>query len=339
MSLGGNSTDLLQVYHNTIYLNDSSNAAGYNNACITAPSAPTLDLRNNLIVNKSVAPNGNRIVAFWKSSSNLNFHSSTNNNLYYAGIPSSKNLIYYNGTISIQTIAAYKAMSGLAPREKESATENVIFSSIIDGKVKIDSTLGSLIESGGTESAAIAKDFENTSRGPYPLLNQNHQGGFKPDIGADEFDGFPFPVRLCPPLASISILSKLTGTSYQWQVNTGGGYVNISDNAFYSGSSTSTLQLSNIPSSWYNYQYRCVVNGVNDLPNTIKFANFWMGAVNNDWNNAGNWSCGVVPDMYTDVVISSGNVIINSNVTIGNLNIQSGASLTIGSGFTVTLTR
>ncbi|MGF2410952.1 FG-GAP-like repeat-containing protein [Ferruginibacter sp.] len=59
---------------------------------------------------------------------------------------------------------------------------------------------------------------------------------------------------------STSITSDITGSSYQWQQNTGNGFTNISDNANFSGTSTSTLQLNNIPLAWNGYQYRCIVN-------------------------------------------------------------------------------
>ncbi len=52
-----------------------------------------------------------------------------------------------------------------------------------------------------------------------------------------------------------------TAISYQWQVNTGGGFVNVSDNAVYSGSQTNVLQLNVPPASMNGYIYRCIVPG------------------------------------------------------------------------------
>lgn len=58
----------------------------------------------------------------------------------------------------------------------------------------------------------------------------------------------------------------------------------------------------------------------------------------NQWENPGNWSCGTVPDLFTDVVIGSGaTVVINSNVSIATLSINPGASFTVNSPFTLTL--
>ncbi len=72
---------------------------------------------------------------------------------------------------------------------------------------------------------------------------------------------------------NISLTSNVTGTTYQWQENTGSGFVNISNNANYSGTNTVTLQLTNIPASWNGYSYRCVVDVTN-------YSNIYSLAVN-----------------------------------------------------------
>jgi hypothetical protein len=36
----------------------------------------------------------------------------------------------------------------------------------------------------------------------------------------------------------------------------------------------------------------------------------WTGAIDNNWKNVGNWSCGNVPTANDDVIISSGNPVI-----------------------------
>jgi autotransporter-associated beta strand protein len=47
---------------------------------------------------------------------------------------------------------------------------------------------------------------------------------------------------------------------YQWQVNTGSDFVNITDNANYSGTTSATLSISSYTSGFNNYQYRCIVS-------------------------------------------------------------------------------
>ena len=101
--------------------------------------------------------------------------------------------------------------------------------------------------------------------------------------------------------------SDVTGSTYQWQVNTGTGFVNISANTYYSGINTAQLNLINIPSGFYGYQYRCLVNGSSySSTSTLKFVAYWNGSSNTDWENTGNWNCGAVPDKNTDVLINAG---------------------------------
>lgn len=149
----------------------------------------------------------------------------------------------------------------------------------------------------------------------------------------------PFTVAtsLCPPAGNTSFQSTISGTTYQWQVNAGNGFTNISDNVNYSGSSSASLIVNNAPSSWNGYQYRCVTNVGNGNVYTIKFNDGWTGAVNTSWENAANWSCAVLPDSNTDVVITSGTVVINSDVLVKSLTIKPGATLTVNSGFTLTV--
>ena len=53
-----------------------------------------------------------------------------------------------------------------------------------------------------------------------------------------------------------------TGTlSYLWKENSGSGYVALTDGGIYSGSTTSTLSLTNVPASYDGYKYECVVTG------------------------------------------------------------------------------
>ncbi len=59
-----------------------------------------------------------------------------------------------------------------------------------------------------------------------------------------------------------SITGSGTGAAYQWQVNTGSGFTNISNDATYSGATTDQLTIANAAVSLSGNQYRCVVSGV-----------------------------------------------------------------------------
>src|SRR4029079_4663189 len=67
--------------------------------------------------------------------------------------------------------------------------------------------------------------------------------------------------------------------------------------------------------------------------------NSWAGTIDADWNKAGNWCSGVVPDITTDVIIpvvSNLPKLFAADGFAHNLTIASGASLDLG-GYTLTL--
>ncbi len=142
--------------------------------------------------------------------------------------------------------------------------------------------------------------------------------------------------QLCAP-ASTTLISNITGSAYQWQVNTGSGFINITNNTNYSGTGTGTLQINNAPSSWNGYQFRCVADGNNSTVFKLGFTNYWKGAVSNAWEIAGNWSCNSVPDANTDVIINSGTVVVNSNAICRSLKVNPFATATVKTGFKITI--
>lgn len=135
-----------------------------------------------------------------------------------------------------------------------------------------------------------------------------------------------------------SISSNITGAAYQWQVDTGSGYADVIDNATYSGASTATLQIDNAPTDFYGYQYRCNVNGDLSTVTTLKFVNYWTGAVSSLWDNPANWSCGVLPDGNTDVVIDTGTAMLNVNGICRSITVSKGANFTANTGFDLQVT-
>ncbi len=158
--------------------------------------------------------------------------------------------------------------------------------------------------------------------------------------GLNYLTEIPLPVttELCPPIESTRLKSDVTGINYQWQLNTGAGFVSIADNSNYIGTNTDSLRLNNIPSSWNGYQYRCLAGGGESKTYTLKFLNSWTGTVNNSWENPANWSCGSIPDINTDVVINSGTVVVNSNVSIRSLKVNAGVNFTVNAGFVLSIT-
>ncbi|MEO7309093.1 MAG: choice-of-anchor D domain-containing protein [Chitinophagaceae bacterium] len=144
--------------------------------------------------------------------------------------------------------------------------------------------------------------------------------------------------NLCPG-GGTTFTASTTGSSYQWQLNAGSGFVNLSNGPNYSGADAVSLHLSNIPSSFYGYQYQCLVNGVvNSNLFKLEFVSTYTGGTGGAWENTANWSCSAIPDANTDVVINSGSPVVNSNRSCRSVTLKPGTQITVKSGFGLTIT-
>jgi hypothetical protein len=150
--------------------------------------------------------------------------------------------------------------------------------------------------------------------------------------------GKVFSKGVCPQ-GNIQYAAGITGAAYQWQLNAGGGYTNISNNSNYSGSSSDTLRLLNAPTAWYGYHFRCKVTGafgtVYSAEQFLKFGMTWIGTQSKAWEDPLNWGCANLPDANTDVIINAGTLFtpeISSNGTIRSLLLSPNATITIKNG-------
>jgi hypothetical protein len=166
-----------------------------------------------------------------------------------------------------------------------------------------------------------------------------------------EFTGTDYLASLKPtggdqfvcPGASLVFDSKMQGASYQWQVNTGSGFTDISESALYNGVQTAVLSVVNPPLEMYGYQFRCVVNGVEIGPVfTIRFRVNWEGALSNSWSDPANWSCNIVPSDKTDVLILAGKPNypqISANTSVASMTLVPGSSVMVNPGVVLTIVR
>ncbi len=195
-------------------------------------------------------------------------------------------------------------------------------------------------------SSNVLEDFDlgnNTSGttlniSPAQLTKLPYRDGYIIEFQVSSFSEFWFTKS--SPAASclgnnISYTAATTGAAYQWQIDIGSGYNNITNGPNYSGVNTAALQINNVPTSYSGYKYRCVVNAVNGPDNVLRFVLTWTGAVNTAWELAGNWSCSTIPDEFTDVVIPTGVTNypkISISTEVRKINAQPSTSITVGSG-------
>lgn len=72
-----------------------------------------------------------------------------------------------------------------------------------------------------------------------------------------------------------------------------------------------------------------------------KSQNQWTGSANNNWNNAGNWSCGNVPSATENVLINTGSPALDINYEVPTsytLTLSGTGTLTINPGNKLTIT-
>ena len=171
------------AYYNTVYLNASSSATTFGSSGIYKSGATTMtDLRNNVIMNLSTpgSAGGFTVGYRWSSAFNAAYYSPASNaNNFYAGTPSANMLVYYDGTNSDQTIAAFQAR--VSPRDALSFSENspLMNPTSAPYDLHMNTTIPTLCESGGVPvtSPSITNDIDGNTRSTTP------------DVGADEFAG------------------------------------------------------------------------------------------------------------------------------------------------------
>jgi parallel beta-helix repeat protein len=183
------------IYYNTIYLKGGGTNTNFGSACIyLTNSGPTLDIRNNIMVDLSTPGTGTsgRATAIWKSYTGFaNYASTCDRNIYYAGTPGSKNLICYDNGTSYQTLLDYK--NAIGTMELGSLTENVPFVSTNDPyDIHIDPSTPTVAEGNALPISGWDFDFDN-----------NNRSDTTPDIGADE-GNFLVPAIVPDPVALIS---------------------------------------------------------------------------------------------------------------------------------------
>lgn len=234
----------INLFYNTVRLNATSTGVDFGSNAIYASTTPSVNLRNNIFINLSTPSGVESAVAFKRSSTTLTTYSSTsNNNIFYAGVPTSSNLIFADGTNSIQTLPAFQGI--VTPRDIFSATENTSFLSLIGTSVDylhVNPVIPSLAESGAVNISPITDDYDaNIRQGNIGYVGT----GTAPDIGADEFATvLPACNAVTGGTVSPNNISKCVGQTqgfttagyttgsgivYQWQVGTlpGGPYVNV----------------------------------------------------------------------------------------------------------------
>jgi gliding motility-associated-like protein len=166
----------------------------------------------------------------------------------------------------------------------------------------------------------------------------------------------PVDTLLCNPPGDISFYVRACNASgYQWQVNTGSAWTDVSNNAMYAGVTSSKLNITGAILAMNNYQYRCRVfsscNTVFSQPSLLRVKAVEVPSVT--INTANTTLCQGANGFFNAIPVNGGpapayqwkkngvNVGTNSNTYIDNALVngdQVSCVLTISSGECVTTT-
>jgi hypothetical protein len=148
--------------------------------------------------------------------------------------------------------------------------------------------------------------------------------------------GTQIPLFVCKDQPA-TITAQGTGSSYQWQQSINGGtFSNLANGNGFSGVQSSILNIASVNESFNGKLFRCLVNGVAEIPYSLRLFNKWLGTTNNLWSEPSNWSCGSVPFGNIEVEIN-GEVEIDLDVTIGRIILKPGGKVNVAAGKKLTV--
>jgi hypothetical protein len=160
------------AYYNTVYLSGTSSGALFGSTALYASTTPTVDLRNNILVNACTANGATGFsTAYRRTGSTLTTYASTSNNNLLFG-----STLYYDGTTAY-AMAAYQTL--VTPRDTASKNQNPTFASTTGSDATFLNFANGAINLAGGNAQVISgytTDYAAATR-----------SGSAPDMGAYEF--------------------------------------------------------------------------------------------------------------------------------------------------------
>lgn len=245
---------------NTVSMNTNQTlTGGHRSSCmlvtVNTTASAAINLRNNIFANLQTTGNANsRLVISHVGATNV--FASINRNNYYAA---SGNLSSTGTNASItNTIAQLQTSLG---GNANSVSIQPVFAAA--GDLHLNAYGNTALSDLGSAVSGITTDIDGETRSTTT-----------PDMGADEFvsclavnfTAQPVAATICSGRDTSFKVVTTNGLEYQWQVNTGSGFADISNNAVYSGATTSQLGLTNPPVSYNGYTYRCMARAQAGCP-------------------------------------------------------------------------
>lgn len=192
---GSTPNPLTNIYHNTVYIDGTVTSGalftfGFLRGDLsTTARTQTVDIRNNIFVNNRTGGTGQHFAI------SNNYNATTPSATGWAANASNYNVLNANAsTIGYWTTAKDFASWKTTSLSDQNSLSGVAtsFVNTATGDLHLNLATPSLIESGGTTIASVVRDYDGQTRpGPGGSVNG---GGIFPDLGADEYDGFPLDI-------------------------------------------------------------------------------------------------------------------------------------------------
>lgn len=244
---------------NTVSLNANQTSTGNSRAsCVlvtaNTTSSGSVRLRNNILANtQSVGDVYSRLVISNVATTGTAVFSTINYNNYYS---TSGNLSSLGTNASItSTLAGLQTSFGGNANSKSILP---VFISTSD--LHLDRAANNALNASAVTIAGITKDIDGDTRSATP------------DMGADEFTpcvavsftSQPVNAIVCANSDTAFHVVATNAISYQWQVNAGSGFNDVSNGTVYSGATSPDLHLTSVPLTYNGYIYRCLVKSASD---------------------------------------------------------------------------
>lgn len=276
----------VNLYYNTVYLTGTSTGSNFNANALFAASSVNLSLRNNILINDCNPTGTGMATAYRRSTSSLStFSSTSNNNVFYAGIPASNHVVFHDGSTAYITLPSYQAL--VAPRDNASFFEKTPFINTTGNSINflhVDPALASSTESGALAITTFTDDVDGQIR----QGNPGYLGaGTAPDIGADEYNQNLLPCSsinagtITVPVSSVKCAGETVymlstgytaggGVQHQWKVSSssGGPYSNVVGGT---GANNVTYNSATLSPGTYYYilESTCIAGSSLDVSNEV----------------------------------------------------------------------
>ncbi|MBP9689891.1 MAG: hypothetical protein KBE91_09790, partial [Bacteroidia bacterium] len=177
-------------------------------------------------------------------------------------------------------------------------------------------------EVGGTNNKGVLFEYDLTTSTFTKKTDFNGANGYRPAAGLIEVCELP---QITNQLAqqticagqqvSYSITATGQGLSYQWEVNTGSGFIAITDDALYSGTNTNNLIITNPSTNLNGYVFQCKVSST--CPVTSIYSNNVALVINPTYSFTSNIQACNNYNWEGQTLTSSGTYFANYTTTSG----------------------